>query len=228
LLCNLTTIDKTSDSAEPTLLGETHAVDVGVASPWSGRTTRPGDTKRGVSPDGNRSLREGCAYGIVGSPDYRLRQRQRRDFIRYANESYIMILLRSIAIWLIFITIESLNGTIRTLWLVPLLGDLRAHQISFVTGSLLILTIATIFVHWLNISNVSQSIGIGVLWMLLTVVFEVGLGRLALGYSWAQIAADYNLLKGRLMPLGLVLLVLAPLIATKIRDVSIDLPRRRA
>ncbi len=61
--------------------------------------------------------------------------------------------------------------------------------------------------------------------MLLTVVFEVGLGRFGFGYSWAEIAADYNLLQGRLMPLGLVLLVLAPLIATKIRNVSIDLRR---
>ncbi len=136
-----------------------------------------------------------------------------------------MIFLRSIAIWLIFITIESLNGTIRTLWLVPILGDLRAHQLSFIAGSLLILTIATIFVRWLNIANVSQSIGVGVLWMLLTVGFEVGLGRFGFGYSWAQIAADYNLFQGRLMSLGLVLLVLAPLIATKIRNVSIDLRR---
>jgi hypothetical protein len=69
-----------------------------------------------------------------------------------------MLLLRSIAIWLIFIIIESLNGTIRTLWLVPLLGELRAHQISFATGSLLILTIATLFIRWLKIANVLQSL----------------------------------------------------------------------
>ncbi|NJR32220.1 MAG: hypothetical protein HC778_04410, partial [Chamaesiphon sp. CSU_1_12] len=75
-----------------------------------------------------------------------------------------MIFIRSIAIWLIFIIIESLNGTIRTLWLVPSLGDLRAHQLSFIAGSLLILTIATIFVPWLNISSFSQSLGVGVLW----------------------------------------------------------------
>jgi hypothetical protein len=132
-----------------------------------------------------------------------------------------MLFLRSIAIWLIFIVIESINGTIRTLWLVPLLGDLRAHQISFVTGSLLILTIATIFIRWLNATSLAQSIGVGVFWMLLTVTFEVALGRWAFGYSWTQIAADYNLLQGRLMSLGLVLLLFAPLIATKIRDVSI-------
>lgn len=105
-----------------------------------------------------------------------------------------MLFFRSMAIWLIFIIVESLNGTIRTLWLVPLVGELRAHQISFAVGSLLILTIATIFVRWLNISSYSQSIGIGFLWMLLTVGFEVGLGRFTFGYTWAQIAADYDLL----------------------------------
>ena len=57
--------------------------------------------------------------------------------------------------------------------------------------------------------------------MLLTVTFEVGLGHWAFGYSWAQIAADYNLFQGRLMAIGSVLLLFAPLIATKIRDVWI-------
>ena len=132
-----------------------------------------------------------------------------------------MIFLRSMAIWFIFIALESLNGTIRTLWLVPLFGDLRAHQLSFITGSLLILTISTISIRWLHANNLVQLIGVGVLWMLLTVTFEVALGRWAFGYSWAQIAADYNLFQGRLMAIGLVLLLLAPLIATRIRDVGI-------
>ena len=132
-----------------------------------------------------------------------------------------MIFLKSIAIWLIFITIESLSGTIRTLWLVPLFGDLRAHQLSFITGSLLILTIATISIRWIEATSLAQLISVGVLWMLLTVTFEVVLGRWAFGYSWAQIAADYNLFQGRLTAIGLVLLLFAPLIATKIRDVWI-------
>ncbi|WP_309741636.1 hypothetical protein [Chamaesiphon sp. OTE_20_metabat_361] len=125
------------------------------------------------------------------------------------------------AIWFIFIALESLNGTIRTLWLVPLFGDLRAHQLSFITGSLLILTIATISIRWIEATSLAQLMSVGVLWMLLTVTFEVALGRWAFGYSWAQIAADYNLFQGRLMAIGLVLLLFAPLIATRIRDVWI-------
>ena len=134
-----------------------------------------------------------------------------------------MIFLRGIGVWLVFIVAESLNGTVRTLWLVPALGDLRAHQISFITGSILVLAIATIFVRWLHASRVSQLLGIGVLWLLLTVVFEMALGRFIFAYSWERIAADYNLLKGGLMPIGLVLLTLAPLMAAKIRGVLTDI-----
>jgi hypothetical protein len=48
------------------------------------------------------------------------------------------------------------------------------------------------------------------------------LRRFIFAYSWEQIAADYNLLNGGLMPIGLVLLTLSPLIAAKIRGVSTE------
>jgi hypothetical protein len=130
-----------------------------------------------------------------------------------------MILLKGIIVWLVLILAESLNGTVRILWLVPTLGDLRAHQLSFVMGAILILTIATLFVRWLHASRVSQLLSVGVLWLMLTVVFEMVLGRFILGYSWEQIAADYNVLQGGLMPFGLVWLTLSPLIAAKIWDI---------
>jgi hypothetical protein len=82
--------------------------------------------------------------------------------------------------------------------------------------------IASLFVRWLQASRFSQLLYVGLLWLLLTVVFEMVLGRLILGYSWSQIAADYNLLQGGLMPIGLVLLTLAPFISAKIRGVLPD------
>lgn len=133
-----------------------------------------------------------------------------------------MIILKGIIVWLVFIVAESLNGTVRILWLVPSLGDILAHQISLITGSILVLTIATLFIRWLQVSRISQLLGIGVLWLLLTVVFEIALGRFILAYSWEQIAADYNLFQGGLMPIDLVFLTLSPLIAGKIRGVLTD------
>jgi hypothetical protein len=129
-----------------------------------------------------------------------------------------MIFVRSVVVWFLFILAESLNGTVRNLWLIPAVGDERlAHVISFITGSILIVAIATIFIQWLKAQRFSQLLGVGVLWVLLTLGFELCLGRLVLGYSWERIAADYNLIEGGLMPIGLILVMLAPWIATKLQ-----------
>jgi hypothetical protein len=130
-----------------------------------------------------------------------------------------MLFLRSFAVWLLFIMVESLNGTIRILWLVPSVGDLWAHRISFVTGAAIVLAIATLSLGWLHASRISQLLSIGVLWMLLTLAFEMVLGRYVLGYSWARIAADYNLRQGGFMVFGLLWLMLSPWVAAKIRGV---------
>ncbi|MFN5390016.1 MAG: hypothetical protein ACK5CM_12670 [Pseudanabaena sp.] len=133
-----------------------------------------------------------------------------------------MVILKSVLVWLVFILAESLNGAARIFWLIPLLGDRLAHQVSFAIGSLLILTIATLFIRWLKAEKSWQLLSIGLAWLLLTVLFEISLGRFVFAYSWEQIAADYNLLQGGLMPIGLVLLVLSPFIATKIRGILSD------
>ena len=132
------------------------------------------------------------------------------------DKRFKAIFRRGIIVWLVFIFAESLNGTVRNLLLAPSLGNFWAHQISFFTGSILVLAIALASVRWLHASR-SQLLGVGLLWLLLTVAFEIALGRFILGYSWERIAADYNLPQGGLMPVGLVLLTLAPLIAAKIR-----------
>jgi hypothetical protein len=129
-----------------------------------------------------------------------------------------MSFVRSLVVWCLFIVAESLNGTIRNLWLIPILGDRPAHLISFVTGSILILTLATLCIHWLNARSVTQLLRIGLLWLMLTLGFEICLGRFGLGYSWERIAADYNLAQGGLMPIGLAVVTLSPLIATQLRQ----------
>ncbi|HEY9640180.1 MAG TPA: hypothetical protein V6C57_06830 [Coleofasciculaceae cyanobacterium] len=130
-----------------------------------------------------------------------------------------MIFIKSLVVWLVFILAESLNGTLRIFWLVPSLGEVRAEQLSFVSGSILVLVIATLFIRWLQPSRLAQLIGVGVLWLVLTVGFELILGRVILGYSWEKIAADYTRFKGGLMPLELIWLLLSPWMAAKIRGV---------
>jgi hypothetical protein len=50
----------------------------------------------------------------------------------------------------------------------------------------------------------------------LRLVFELVFGRLVLGLPWERLAADYHVLEGGLLPLGMIVLLFAPLIAGKL------------
>jgi len=126
---------------------------------------------------------------------------------------------RGLVVWLIIIFAEFLHGTLRVLLLQPFTDDFRARQISVFTGILIILTISYFFVGWLRASNTLQLFLVGLLWLFLTVAFEISLGRL-LNLSWERIFSDYDISNGGLMPIGLLFLVFAPLIAAKLKGKS--------
>jgi hypothetical protein len=67
--------------------------------------------------------------------------------------------------------------------------------------------------------RVADALAVGVLWLILTLTFEVAFGRVVMHASWQRIGSDYDLPHGGLLPIGLVLLALAPLIAAKVRRV---------
>jgi hypothetical protein len=128
-----------------------------------------------------------------------------------------MMLIRAIAVWLVIIAAESVSGAIRRLWLIPILGDARSGRIGFVVGAIIIITIAWFFVRWMRAETTAALLLIGLLWAALTLLFEIALGRLVFDYSWARIAADYDITQGGLMAIGLVVLLFAPWIAAKLR-----------
>lgn len=131
-----------------------------------------------------------------------------------------MYLLRAFAVWLVIVAVESAHGTLRELFLAPLVGEFRARQIAVFTGSLLILAVACLLVRWMRAGTTGRLLTTGFLWLFLTLLFEFGLGLFILGYSWERMASDYDLSRGGLMPFGLVLMTLAPLIAARLRGLK--------
>lgn len=125
-----------------------------------------------------------------------------------------MLFFRGLLVWLIIIVVESVHGILRTLLLTPLVGDFHARQIGVFTGMLLIFLISILFIRWIDTKNKSTLLFIGLMWVVLTIAFEIGAGRIA-GFSWSRILSDYNLMKGGLMPLGIIFLFFAPLLAAK-------------
>jgi hypothetical protein len=123
---------------------------------------------------------------------------------------------RAALVWLVVIGAEFLHGTARGLLLEPLVGDFRARQIAVFSGIVIIFAIACLFARRFAAARDGQLLSAGALWVILTVLFELSLGRL-LGLSWARIFEDYDLANGGLMPIGLAFLLFAPLLAVKSR-----------
>jgi hypothetical protein len=133
---------------------------------------------------------------------------------------------RAVLVWLVIIAIETVHGILRTLLLVPLVGDFPARRVSVFTGSLLIFGVAYVFVRWIGAKTRVRLLGVGLLWVVLTVLFEIALGRYALGLSWERIAEDYDVTRGGLLGLGLLFMAAAPTLAARLRSANSVAPRR--
>jgi hypothetical protein len=129
------------------------------------------------------------------------------------------ILLRGFVVWLIIVLAEVLHGTARVFLLEPLVGDFKARQIGVFTGSIIIIGIAIASIRWIRAAGVFRLLSVGFLWSGLMFGFEIFLGRFVMGLSWERILSEYNLLKGGLMAIGLLVLTLSPLIAAKVRRI---------
>ncbi|MBX7170335.1 MAG: PAM68 family protein [Pyrinomonadaceae bacterium] len=132
-----------------------------------------------------------------------------------------MYFFRSFLVWMLIIFAESIHGTLRQLFLAPLIGDFSARRVAFFSGILLIFTITCFFIHWINAPTTKKLFLIGLMWMLLTASFEFGLGYFVLNYSWERIFEDYDISRGGLMGFGLLFLLFAPALAKKLRGNSV-------
>src|SRR5947208_4642798 len=103
------------------------------------------------------------------------------------------LLLRAVTVWLGLIGAEIGHGVLRTLYLTPRVGDLRARQLGVFVGSALILVIARLADPWLRARTRGAQLLVGGVWLALTLLFEVTLGRVVLGYSWGRVASDYDI-----------------------------------
>ena len=112
--------------------------------------------------------------------------------------------------WLPMLAIAILNGTLRQLVYAPYVSELHAHQISTATGIVLFgIYIWWLLRHWPP-RSVWHAFAIGVLWLALTVAFEFLFMHYVAGRGWDVLLHDYNLRAGRVWPLLLAWLIIAP------------------
>ena len=126
---------------------------------------------------------------------------------------------RTVSVWFLIAFAESVHGTLRRLFLVPRIGEKLSHQIGVVIGSAIIFIISWLCIRWIGSVSFRQQLQVGLLWLVLTLIFEFSLGYL-FGYSLERILSDYNIAEGGLMVFGVLFMLFAPALAARSRGLS--------
>ena len=127
-------------------------------------------------------------------------------------------LTKAAALWLAILALAMANGALREKWLVPTLGSIPALILSGVLLSGCILVVALLGAPWYGPLSGAQWLGIGALWLALTLAFEFGFGRLVQHKAWAELFEAYSFKGGNIWPLVLLVVLLAPWLAARLRD----------
>lgn len=107
------------------------------------------------------------------------------------------MLIRYFLAWFGMMILAILNGGLRDVLYKPHVGDLVAHQISTVILLVLFAAYFRILASIWPIESSKRAWIIGFMWLCMTLVFEIGLGKVLLGYPWSRVLHDYNILAGR-------------------------------
>ena len=123
---------------------------------------------------------------------------------------------KALAAWLLIVIAETVHGVLRQIFIAPRMGDLPARQVGVLVGSVIIFAIAWTCIRWIGARSLGEQIKVGLVWVVITVLFEFGLGT-ALGLPPERLLADYNLAAGGFLGLGLLFMLLAPSLAARTR-----------
>jgi hypothetical protein len=127
-----------------------------------------------------------------------------------------MLFLKSLSVWFILAISAIVIAMVRVNVLLPHFGEQNAHQIGTFIYLIVQFIIIHIFIKKIKIKAVKTLLGIGIFWVIITIVFEFVFGHYVTGHPWQKLFADYNLLNGRLWVLVLINNITAPLISVKI------------
>ena len=125
--------------------------------------------------------------------------------------------MRYILAWLPMVLIAILNGALRDIWYRKFLGELRAHQLSTLTGAVLFAVYIWVLSRLWPLESGMRALVVGVTWFAMTLCFEFLFGHYVAGHSWRHLLQDYNICAGRVWVLLLIWVTVAPYVFYRLR-----------
>jgi hypothetical protein len=128
----------------------------------------------------------------------------------------LVLTVKAIAIWLAILALAVANGVLREAVFIPWLGKSPGLVLSGILLSAVILAVTFVSLPWVGAQRLSELIGIGLGWFVLTLAFELSFGRFQ-GKSWPSILEAYSFKDGNIWPVVLLVTALAPYLAARLR-----------
>ena len=123
------------------------------------------------------------------------------------------IFLYAFGVWIIFGILAIINGIIRNRFYAPVIGEYSAHVISTIIAVCFVVVGTYLFLRFIGIEYINiELLLIGLFWLILTVLLELGFGHYVVGNSWERLLADYNILEGRVWGFFLLTALVSPLL----------------
>ena len=127
------------------------------------------------------------------------------------------MILRYTLAWLPMVVLAILNGTLRQFTYGKAMSEMHAHQLSSVT----LILIFGVYVWLLSsrwpLHSLGQATLVGLIWLVLTMLFEFVMGRYISHLSWEQLLQAYNIFAGNLWPLVLMAVMVLPVLVFWLR-----------
>jgi hypothetical protein len=117
---------------------------------------------------------------------------------------------KQILSWAVLPFAAVANGVLRDKTYGKNMGETTSHSLAVAPLAAVVGFWAGMVSRWWPLSSRRSAVRVGVLWLALTLAFETGLGK-ARGVSTHDQLAEYDVRRGRLWPLALVVIALAPL-----------------
>jgi hypothetical protein len=122
---------------------------------------------------------------------------------------------KAVLIWLALAAAGFINGIAREAITSPALGEGLARPLSAFTLLILVFALAWIWFRWAGSPGGGILLAVGILWLVLTITFEIALGVMR-GLSLPALAAQYNPLSPSLWDLVLLGILTAPTLAAAV------------
>jgi hypothetical protein len=109
------------------------------------------------------------------------------------------------------------NGALRDFTYGKRMGETASHSLAVAPLAVVVRMWAGLLARRWPLRSRRSALGVGVIWLGLTLAFEFGLGK-ARGVPLDEMLADYDVRRGRLWPLALLLVATSPLRAYRRRS----------